>query len=158
MDAPPTYNKFQVNLKVKPEMKISELARQTGVAASTIRFYEEHGVLEPAVRRPNGYRDYGERALRQLHIVRVCQSLGFTLDTIRGFFKGDGVCDRGLVLTQVAMRVDAVKAQQAALDAQLQQLATLQEMLENDTGTYANCTLSANASDHEAAIESAHAS
>lgn len=153
MDAPPTYNKFQVNLKVKPEMKISELARQTGVAASTIRFYEEQGVLEPAVRRPNGYRDYGDRALRQLHIVRVCQSLGFTLETIRGFFKGDGVCDRGLVLTQVALRADAVRAQQAALEAQLRQLATLQEMLENDTGSYSNCTLSARPQDHCAAVE-----
>lgn len=126
-------------------MKISELARQTGVPASAIRFYEEQGVLEPAVRRPNGYRDYGDRALRQLHIVRMCQSLGFTLETIRGFFKGDGVCDRSLVLTQVALRADAARVQQAALEAQLKQLAMLQEMLENDTGAYPTCTLSPNA-------------
>ena len=58
-------------------MKISELAEKAGVAASTIRYYEEQGLLEPASRHQNGYRFYTERA------VRISQSLGFTLDEIR---------------------------------------------------------------------------
>jgi len=64
-------------------MKISELAEKAGVAASTIRYYEEQGLLEPASRHQNGYRFYTERAVQQLRAVRISQSLGFTLDEIR---------------------------------------------------------------------------
>lgn len=41
-------------------MKIGELARRTGLAASRIRFYEEAGLLV-VQRQANGYRDYPSR-------------------------------------------------------------------------------------------------
>ena len=141
MDLPLKYNKFQVNLKVKRNMKISELAQKTGVSASAIRFYEEQGLLEPAGRHRNGYRYYTDRALQQLHIVRVCQSLGFTLDTIRGFLSGEGGCDHGRVLAQIAIRTRTIKAEQAALQAQLAQLEKLQGFLENGGIPDSACTL-----------------
>lgn len=127
-------------MKVKRYMKISELAKKSGVPPSTIRFYEEQGLLEPAGRRQNGYRYYTDSALRQLHIVRVCQSLGFSLETIRRFDIG-GNCDHGLVLTHIALRTDAVEEERAGLDAQLKQLEALQEFLEHGSGHIEGCTL-----------------
>ena len=60
-------------------MRIGELAERTGVSTSKIRFYEARGLLAPAVRLPNGYRDYDERALLAVRFIDRAQSLGFTL-------------------------------------------------------------------------------
>src|ERR1035437_8152577 len=57
-------------------MKVSELARRAGVAPSAVRFYEEMGVLPPAPRRDNGYRDYAEDALARLRVVVALGRLG----------------------------------------------------------------------------------
>jgi arsenate reductase len=59
-------------------MKVSELARRAGVAASAVRFYEELGVLPPAARRDNGYREYGADALARLRLVVALRRLGLT--------------------------------------------------------------------------------
>ncbi len=57
-------------------MKVSELARRAGVAPSAVRFYEEIGVLPPAARRDNGYREYGDEALARLRLVVALRRLG----------------------------------------------------------------------------------
>src|SRR5690606_29326061 len=76
-------------LEVKPPMseatmKIGELARRSGVAATTIRFYESAGLL-PAPARASGRRVYGPEALDALRSIRALQKAGFTLEEIRGF-------------------------------------------------------------------------
>jgi MerR family copper efflux transcriptional regulator len=119
-------------LKVKRNMKISELAQKTGVAASAIRYYEEQGLLKPTGRHRNGYRFYNERALQQLRMVRISQSLGFTLEEIRSFVIREGQCDQARVLAHIALRTQAAQAERAALDLQLDQLAQLRGMLEQD--------------------------
>ena len=57
-------------------MKVSELARRAGIAPSAVRFYEETGVLPPARRRENGYRDYADDALARLRLVVALRRLG----------------------------------------------------------------------------------
>jgi arsenate reductase len=57
-------------------MKVSELASRAGVAPSAVRFYEEMGVLPPAPRRPNGYREYGAPQLARLRLVVALRRLG----------------------------------------------------------------------------------
>ncbi len=57
-------------------MKVSELAAQAGIAPSAVRFYEEVGVLPAAVRRDNGYREYGPEALARLRLVVSLRRLG----------------------------------------------------------------------------------
>jgi DNA-binding transcriptional MerR regulator len=77
--------------------------------------------------------------LQQLRTVRISQSLGFTLDEIRSFLIGEGQCDHGRVLAQIALRTDAALAERAALDAQLERLAQLKAMLEHGA-TNSTCT------------------
>jgi DNA-binding transcriptional MerR regulator len=68
-------------------MGISDLAKQSGVKAVTIRYYEQAGVL-PAVRRTSGnYRIYGAAHLRRLRFVRRCRDLGFSLDQVRDLLR-----------------------------------------------------------------------
>jgi arsenate reductase (thioredoxin) len=57
-------------------MKVSELARRAGIAPSAVRFYEEIGVMPPAVRRDNGYREYPDEALARLQLVVALRRLG----------------------------------------------------------------------------------
>ena len=64
-------------------MKIGELARRSGLAASTIRFYESKGLLKAVSWQSNGYRDYPLEALAVLSIISDAQQAGFTLDEIR---------------------------------------------------------------------------
>lgn len=62
---------------------IGRLAREAGVRADAVRFYERSGLLLPAGRAPNGYRVYDKDALRRLRFIKRAQSLGFSLAEIR---------------------------------------------------------------------------
>jgi DNA-binding transcriptional MerR regulator len=62
---------------------IGKLARQSGLRASAIRYYEAHGLLRPAMRLPNGYRLYDEDAASTLRFLRRAQSFGITLREIK---------------------------------------------------------------------------
>lgn len=60
-------------------MRIKELAGRAGVATDTIRYYERVGLLGPAPRAPNGYREYDEAALDDLRFIHKAQALGLKL-------------------------------------------------------------------------------
>jgi MerR family transcriptional regulator, copper efflux regulator len=81
-------------------MKIGELARAAGIAASRIRFYERHGLLQTAARSDNGYRDYPSSAVDTLGFIRQAQGLGFSLAEIKqampGSVEGIRACDSAL--------------------------------------------------------------
>jgi DNA-binding transcriptional MerR regulator len=61
-------------------MRVSELARRSGVASSAIRFYESAGVLPPAPRMANGYRDYTEQDLCRVRVLASLRALGLELE------------------------------------------------------------------------------
>jgi MerR family redox-sensitive transcriptional activator SoxR len=63
-------------------MTISELARRTGRSASSIRYYEQIGVL-PSPARLYGQRRYDSDAVRRLAVVVAAQRAGLALDEIK---------------------------------------------------------------------------
>lgn len=64
-------------------MNISEAAEQAGLPTKTIRYYEEIGLVEPARRRDNGYRDYAERDVHMLRFLSRARGLGFSVADCR---------------------------------------------------------------------------
>lgn len=62
-------------------MRISQLAERCGVPATTLRFYEDAGLL-PAGRTPAGYRVYGADAVERLTFIGAAKHLGLPLDEI----------------------------------------------------------------------------
>ena len=62
-------------------LPIGETARICGVATSTLRYYEERGLIAPA-RRVGGRRWYGRDELRRIVVVQLAQSFGMSLEAI----------------------------------------------------------------------------
>lgn len=62
-------------------MKIGEIAQLTETPASTIRYYEQMGLL-PLPARKNGQRDYSEEIIPYLKLIRLAKNTGFHLEEI----------------------------------------------------------------------------
>jgi DNA-binding transcriptional MerR regulator len=60
------------------EISINQVTQQTGVRPSTLRYYEEIGLLRP-IRRVSGRRQYDENVLQRLALIQTGQQAGFTL-------------------------------------------------------------------------------
>lgn len=61
---------------------IGKLAKEAGVHVETIRYYERKGYLE----RPEaqgGYRKYSDQSLALVRLLKLAQSMGFTLREVR---------------------------------------------------------------------------
>jgi len=59
-------------------LTIGELAQRTGVTTSTLRYYDELGLVRPT-RRVSGHRRYVADAVMAVGVVRLLQEVGFTL-------------------------------------------------------------------------------
>jgi MerR family transcriptional regulator, redox-sensitive transcriptional activator SoxR len=69
------------------QLRIGDVARDAGVRASALRYYERAGLL-PAARRVGGQRRYDDGALRTLAVIRLAQEAGFTVAEIRTLLHG----------------------------------------------------------------------
>ncbi len=79
-------------------MDIGEVARRAGVPASTLRYYEERGLIVSNGR--HGLRRmFHASVLQRLALIALGRSAGFTLDEIARMFAADGrpEIDRGLL-------------------------------------------------------------
>lgn len=61
-------------------VRISDVARQLGVSADTLRFYERSGLLPRPQRTQNGYRDYGPLELDRIRMMLDLRRLDLPLD------------------------------------------------------------------------------
>ncbi len=78
---------FLLDSRVAEDLAISDVARVFGLRTSAIRYYEQIGILPPAMRK-NGQRRYDNSALFRLAVVQRARETGFTLEEIRELFFG----------------------------------------------------------------------
>ncbi|RPJ03458.1 MAG: MerR family transcriptional regulator, partial [Candidatus Aminicenantes bacterium] len=69
---------------------IREFARLTRVTVRTLHYYDEVGLLEPGVERPNGYRVYTDADLLKLQQIVTLKFMGFSLGEIRRLLDSKG--------------------------------------------------------------------
>ena len=62
-------------------MDIADVAKRSGVPASTLRFYEEKGLIA-SLGSPGERRRFAPQILDQLALISLGQSAGFTLEEI----------------------------------------------------------------------------
>jgi DNA-binding transcriptional MerR regulator len=68
-------------------LMISELARQAGVAASALRYYEKAGLL-PSPARTSNRRLYDQGVLGRIRIILLARDAGFSISETRTFLDG----------------------------------------------------------------------
>jgi DNA-binding transcriptional MerR regulator len=102
------------------------------VPASTLRFYEQAGLL-PAERTGSGYRVYGEEAVARLEFIGSAKHLGLPLEEIRELLGAweSGVCGdvRERLRPLVAARIAEAELRIAELSAFAAHLAAVHEEL-----------------------------
>jgi len=69
-------------VKIRKPLSAGELAARSGVAVSTVHFYEAKGLIR-GWRSSGNQRRYGRDVLRRVAIIKVAQRLGLPLSTIR---------------------------------------------------------------------------
>ncbi len=121
----------QVGLKSKgsyplPEdlLTIGELARLTGRRASSIRYYEEIGLLPEPVRR-SGQRRYDDLAVRRLAVIDTAQRAGLALDEIKVLLAG--APGEGAVAVENLRAVAGRKLEQ--VDAMIERAVVMRQWL-----------------------------
>ena len=72
------------------DLDIGEVAKRSGVPPSTLRFYEEKGLIRSVGRR--GLRRlFDPKVLERLAVISLGSSAGFSLEEIARMFKPDGL-------------------------------------------------------------------
>ena len=101
------------------ELDIAEVAQRAGVPASTLRFYEEKGLIAAGGRR-GLRRQYDPGVLERLALIALGRTAGFSLDEIARMFGPDGqpALDRAML---------AAKADE--LDRTIRELGVLRDSL-----------------------------
>ncbi len=103
------------------KLTIGEVARRADVPATTLRYYEQIGLLvSPS--RIGGQRRYDESVLARLEVIRMCKLAGFALDEIVLLFTDDAP-------GRQASRALA-DAKLADIDARIASLVSAREVIE----------------------------
>ena len=102
-------------------LTIGRVADATGIAATTLRYYEQIGLV-PAPVRVGGQRRYDDSVLARLEVIGLCKSAGFTLDEIEVLFADDAP-------GRPASRALA-EAKLAEIDARMESLARARAVIE----------------------------
>jgi len=69
-------------------LSIGELSERTGVPTTTLRYYDELGLVRPAARAA-GRRRYAASAVRDVGVILFFREVGFSLTEIRRFIAGE---------------------------------------------------------------------
>lgn len=121
-------------------MRIGELAARTRMAPSTLRYYEQRGLLRPPERTPAGYRSYGDEAAQRLEFIERARAAGLTLTQIAQILdirdSGASPCAhvQGLLDRRI-VEIDEQLAQLALLRASIAELSVRAEQVQPEACT-----------------------
>ncbi|GAA2303689.1 helix-turn-helix domain-containing protein [Streptomyces hawaiiensis] len=101
------------------DLDIAEVAHRAGVPASTLRFYEEKGLIASTGRR-GLRRQYDSGVLQRLALIALGRTAGFSLDEIAAMIAPDG-------RPRIDRRVLSAKAEE--LDRRIRELGALRDSL-----------------------------
>jgi DNA-binding transcriptional MerR regulator len=106
------------------DLAIGEIARRSGYAVQTLRYYEQIGLMPKPPRTAGGQRRYDETLLRRLLFIRHARDLGFEVEDIRSLL------DLAARPTQSCASVDAIaKAHLRSIEDRIARLTALRREL-----------------------------
>jgi len=100
-------------------MDIAEVARESGLPASTLRFYEEKGLIA-STGRSGLRRTFAPSVLERLALISLGRAAGLSLDEIGRMFTADG-----------RLRIDrrALEAKAQELDGTIRKMSAMRDGL-----------------------------
>ena len=114
-------------------LTIGQVAKTIGLAAKTIRYYEEIGMLPVPDRTASGYRQYDESAVERLRFISRARSLGLPLKRLQFLTSalngGRRTSLRPRLLALVREHLSAVQDRIAELEALRQQLEQVSQRM-----------------------------
>lgn len=98
-------------------LDIGEVSKETRLPPSTLRYYEEKGLIR-SVGRHGLRRQYSVKVIEQLQFIALAQQGGFSLKEIAKMFGEDGrfKVDRNLVLSKASELEKFIRKQTAIKD------------------------------------------
>lgn len=114
-------------------MRISQVAAQVGLSSKTIRYYENEGIIPPADRGVQGYREYSAAQIEALCFIKRARELGFSLSESRDLLQLSLNSERtsAEVKAKVLRHLEKIEQQIVALE---QRRAVLSQAAKNCTG------------------------
>ena len=111
-------------------LKVSEIAKRSGVSPDAVRFYEKEGLLPPPPRTESGYRAYDESTTQRINFIKGAQAMGLKLAEIRELLdiQDKGACPCGHTRTIVERRVEELDAEIKRLSEMRSELAAMAEL------------------------------
>jgi DNA-binding transcriptional MerR regulator len=111
-------------------MKISEVARSVDLPVSTIRYYEQIGIItdEYVLRDQNNYRVYTSDIIQYLNVVKNCLAVGFSIGDIQSMISKNGI-PKDEHVNLIQKKIAEIEAAQQKLDESKQKLY---DILESD--------------------------
>lgn len=103
---------------------IGEIAHRAGIAASTIRYYEQIGLLPPA-KRVSGKRRYDVSILQEIRLIRLAKQAGLTIEAIQTLLH-----DFPVDTPPSTRWADVAAAKIAELDERMMQIQAMKALLE----------------------------
>lgn len=64
-------------------LSIGQVAKEVGLSAKTIRYYEEAGIFKPLERKDNQYRIFSDKDIKRLKLIKEIRLLGIPLKEVR---------------------------------------------------------------------------
>jgi DNA-binding transcriptional MerR regulator len=105
-------------------MRIGQLARQSGLATTALRYYEKAGLLPRSPRTMSGYRTYDTQTLARLAFIQAAQAIGLTVAEIREVL---AIRDNGR--PPCAHVLEVIKRHRTEVRARIRQLQQLERDL-----------------------------
>lgn len=117
---------------MKPKtFTIQEIRQVTNLPHSTLRYYEEMGLLAPVERASNGHRRYTEADLQRIDMIKKLRLTGMTIDAMREFL----ALYRGGTITATQRR-EILEAQRQKVQAQMNDLLETLDFIDYKIGLY----------------------
>lgn len=101
------------------DLDIAEVAQRSGVPASTLRFYEEKGLIT-SIGRHGLRRLFDPGVLERLALIALGRTAGFSLEEIAGMFAPDG---------KLRIRRELLSGKADELDRTIRRLAAMRDGL-----------------------------
>lgn len=105
-------------------LPIGMVAELYGLPATTLRYWEDIGLIPPP-RRSGGQRRYGLDALRRIKFIRMAKQAGLSLDAVRALLAGHGA--QGPTFDDWA---DIARDQLGVIDQMMSELAQLKATIQ----------------------------